>query len=310
MYKPLIFVLLLTACTTTQPNDALWTLTDPAGDDYGNGKLEYPMNPDYGRGDLDLLRLSAHRVGGGTEFEAELARPIRVPERRTIDGIGTQLDAVARHGFYTFNIDVYVDTDGVAGSGSVTTLPGRVAMIDDATAWEKVISLVPDPQTARSELKRIVVRDERRRMQSEGRKGIIDDANRDELQGSVDEYVFFPTQIRVRGNRISFFVPDSFLGGAASADWSYVVAISGADIIQRHDQSNRLMRMGDPAEALMILPVAPGRPIDRFGGALERDNFFPPLVDVIVPEGTDQKAVLSDYDADAERAVMLKGVKP
>jgi hypothetical protein len=308
----LIVSLLAAACASAPTNDSttLWTLHDPAGDDYGNGSLVYPMNPDFQRGDLDLLGLTARRAVGGTELEATFARPVRAPQHRTVDAVGTQLDQVAQLGFYNLNLDIYIDTDGVRGSGSTTTLPGRGVMIDDATAWEKVISLTPDPQGARAELKRVVVRDERRRAQGEGKKGIITDTARRELQGNVDEFVYFPVDVRVIGNRITFFVPDSFLGAPASKDWSYTVAVTGADVVQRLDQQNRLMRMGDPGEALMILPVAPGRPTDRFGGALENDNFLPPIVDLIVPPGEDQKKVLSNYDADAEKPAVLTGVKP
>lgn len=310
--KPLILCAVLLAGCASAPatNDALWTLSDPRGDDYGSGALVYPLNPDFERGDLDLLRLTATRMAGGTQFEAEMARPIRAPQRRTIDAIGTQLDQVARLGFYTFNIDVYIDTDRASGSGSTTTLPGRGVTIDPATAWEKVIALTPDPESARSELKRIVVRDERRREQSEGRKGIIEEEQRTELQGSVDEYVFFPTQVRVTGNRIAFFVPDAFLGGEAKADWSYLVAVSGADVINRLDQQNRFLSRNDESESLLILPVTTGRPTDRFGGALQNDTYMPPLVDIIVSAGEDQKAVLSNYDADADRPAVLKGVVP
>jgi hypothetical protein len=303
-------LLTLTACASTAPTDnTLFTLKDPQGDDYGNGKLVYPMSPDFERGELDLLSLTATKVPGGTEFEATFARPVRVPQRRTIDGIGTQLDQVARLGFYNLNLDIYVDTDGVPGSGSVTTLPGRGVTIAPSTAWERAISLTPDPQTARGELRRIVVRDERRREKAEGRKGIVTDETRTELQAGVDEYVYFPTQVRVAGNRIAFQVPDTFLG-TPQPNWSYVVAVSGADLIQRHDQSNRLLRLGDPSEALMILPVGTGRPTDRFGGAVENDTFLPPLVDVIVGEGEDQKTVLSNYDPDAEKPAELRGVRP
>lgn len=308
MRKLLLPLLLSAACATVPPSAPLFSLTDPAGDDYGNGKLVYPLNPDFQQGDLDLLGLTAYPAAGGTQFEATFARPLRVPQRRTVDAVGTQLDQVARLGFYNLNLDIYIDTDGVAGSGSSTTLPGRGVLIDDATAWEKVISLTPDPQAARAELKRIVIRDERRRDQAEGKKGIITDETRSELRESVDEYVYFPTNVRVNGNRVSFFVPHSFV--QPRADWSYVVAVTGADVVQRLDQQNRLLRMGDPSEALMILPVAPGRPTDRFGGALENDTFMPPIVDVIVPAGTDQKTVLSSYDADADRPATLKGVRP
>ncbi|HYI12582.1 MAG TPA: glucodextranase DOMON-like domain-containing protein [Thermoanaerobaculia bacterium] len=311
MRKLLIATLLtLTACATAPSGGSLFTLTDPQGDDYGNGKLVYPMNPDFERGELDLLSLTASKVPGGTDFEASFARPVRIPQRRTIDGIGTQLDQVARLGFYNLNLDIYIDTDGVPGSGSITTLPGRGVTIAGTTAWEKAIALTPDPQTARGELRRIVVRDERRREKAEGRKGIVTDETKTELQTGVDEYVYFPTQVRVAGNRITFHVPDTFLGGEPKKDWSYVVAVSGADLIQRHDQSNRVMRLGDPSEALMILPVGTGRPTDRFGGAIENDTFLPPLVDIIVGGGEEQKAVLSNYDADADRPAVLTGVRP
>lgn len=311
MIKRLLLCALLAGCASTPTtDDALWTLTDPRGDDYGTGALTYPMNPDFQQGDLDLLRVSAHRVAGGTEFVAEFARPIRQPQRRTIDGVGTQLDDVARLGFYTFNLDIYIDTDGEAGSGSTTTLPGRGVLIDPSTAWEKVIALTPDPQTARAELKRIVIRDERRREVAEGKKGIIEETQRRELRESVDDYVFFPTNVTVRGNRISFLVPESFLPAGPKEGWSYVVAVTGADVIQRLDQQNRLMRIGDAGETLMVLPVTTGRPADRFGGALENDTYMPPIVDLIVGTAEDQKRVLSGYDADADQPAVVKGVKP
>lgn len=311
MKSLLLCAVLLAGCASAPAaNDALWTLTDPRGDDYGSGPLLYPLHPDFERGDLDLVRLTATRVPGGTQFEAEMARPIRKPERRTVDSIGTQLDQVARLGFYTFNIDVYIDTDGTSGSGSTTSLPGRGVLIDPSTAWEKVIALTPDPEAARSELKRIVVRDERRREQAEGRKGIIEETQRAELQGSVDEFVFFPGQVRVSGHRIAFFVPDSFLGGEAKREWHYVVAVSGADVVNRLDQQNRFLTRGDASESLMILPVTTGRPADRFGGALQNDTYMPPLVDVIVGAGEDQKTVLSAYDADSDKPAVLKGVTP
>ncbi|HEY0140803.1 MAG TPA: glucodextranase DOMON-like domain-containing protein [Thermoanaerobaculia bacterium] len=308
MIKRLLLISLLVAMPLFAKDGVLWTLTDPRGDDYGNGKLQYPMSADYTRGDLDLTRLTATRVNGGTRFEATFARPIRVPGRTTIDSIGTQLDQVARHGFYTFNIDIYIDTDGVAGSGSTTTLPGRNVMIDPSTAWEKAITLTPDPAEARKELNRIMIRDERRRDVSEGRKGIVTDDERADLRGGIDDSVFFPSMIRVAGSRITFFVPDAFLGGEAKKEWSYVVAVSGADAVLRLDQQNRIMRRGDSGEALMILPVTHGRPTDRFGGAMERDDFMPPLVDIIARG--EQKKVLSAYDADAGEPAVLTGVRP
>jgi hypothetical protein len=68
--------------------------------------------------------------------------------------------------------------------------------------------------------------------------------------------------------------------------------------------------MGDQGETLMVLPVTTGRPTDRFGGAVEKDTYMPPIVDLIVSPGQDQKTVLSSYDADADKPAVLTGVKP
>lgn len=300
----------LTATLAVAANDQLWVLSDPRGDDHGDGSIKYPLSRDWDRGDLDLTSLKAYRQDGGTLFEATFARPVKAPQRTTIDGLGTTLDQIAKHGFYTINVDIYVDKDGVAGSGSRSLLPGRKAFLDPSNGWEKVIALTPDPMRARAELKRIAVRDEKRRAQSKGRRGVVDDDRRGELREGVDEYIFFPTDIRVLSHSIEFFVPDSFLGGPASAGWSYLVAVSGADIVERTDQQNRLLRRGDPSEALMILPVVTGRPSDRFGGGKEDDEFQPPLVDIIVPTGEKQETVLKKYDADNGTVVVLRAVKP
>src|SRR6185436_13619279 len=146
----------------------IFALTDPRGDDHGDGNLRYPRRDDLRPGDLDLLSLEARAVSDGTEFEARFARPIQPTARRTIDIGGGSLDDIARYNFYTFNLDVYIDTDRVAGSGSVSTLPGRKAEIDPANAWEKAICLTPRPAEARLALKKILTRFARRDRKARG----------------------------------------------------------------------------------------------------------------------------------------------
>ena len=46
----------------------------------------------------------------------------------------------------------------------------------------------------------------------------------------------------------------------------------------------------------MILPIAPGRRRESFGGGREDDPLQPSLVDVIIPAGTAQETVLKDYE--------------
>ena len=126
----------------------IFSLDDPRGDDHGDGSLRYPLRNDLAPGDLDLLSLSARAEKGRTTFEATFARPIRTPGREPVDVGGTALDRVARFGFYTFNLDLYIDTDRVPGSGRRAMLPGRKAEVDSTCAWERAICLTPRPYQA------------------------------------------------------------------------------------------------------------------------------------------------------------------
>jgi hypothetical protein len=65
----------------------------------------------------------------------------------------------------------------------------------------------------------------------------------------------------------------------------------------------------DADAALRILPVASGRPRDRFGGR-ERAPLQPPLVDILVPAGTTQEQVLQSYDLSDGLPAEQPGVVP
>jgi len=291
---------------------SIFVLTDPRGDDHGDGNLVYPRRDDLRPGDLDLLSLEARALPDGTEFEARFARPIQPTARRTIDIGGGSLDDIARYNFYTFNLDIYIDTDRVPGSGSVLTLPGRKAEVDPANAWEKAICLTPRPSEARAGLKRLLTRFDRRDRKARGEH--IDTAQSKEIDLQIDHdtdsRVFFPTQIHVFGPTIRFFVPASFLGGIAKPTWSYVVAVSGADIYQEIDVGAVLKITPAAPDSLMILPIEPGAWSDRFGGGRDDDRLQPPLIDIIVPPGRSQEAILKDDDPVTNRPVRLPGVVP
>lgn len=311
-------VLLLLALAVVLPawpafaGKAIFSLADPRGDDHGDGNLIYPLNEDLDEGELDLISLKAEADGDGTSFEATFAKPVRVPGREAIDDLGTPLDTVARFGFYTMNLDIYIDTDRVPGSGAVSTLPGRLAAIDPGSAWEKAIILTPRPHEARGELKRMMNRAVKDEMKKEDSALEEDEAEAMQAQIPVDveDRIFFPTRIKVRGNRVTFFVPGAFLGGPAKDSWSYVVAVSGANVLQSFDISRALGRQTDKEEALMILPVSPGKWNDRFGGGRENAAIQPPLVDIVVPEGKKQENVLGEFNQRRKEPVVLPGVVP
>lgn len=309
-----LFGIMLTIASGTimgSGDKPVFTLSDPRGDDYGDGSLIYPQRDDLDPGELDILAFAAYPDKAGTVFEVTFAKPVRKPERRTIDEVGTSLDSVARLGFYNFNVDIYIDIDRIPGSGSTMTLPGRRVTIDPAFAWEKAVCLTPRPAAARDALKAILERDQKKeakqregRVTTEDEKRIAAGVTRD-----LASDVFFPSLVWVTGNHVRFFVPASFLGGVAKDTWAYVVADSFADLQERVDVTSVL---GGNAKvpALMIVPVQPGRGPDFVGGGHEDDNLEPPLIDIIVPPGTKQENVLKDYDLRSDRLVRLQGVVP
>lgn len=288
----------------------LFTLTDPRGDDHGDGNLVYPLNDELDPGDLDLLSVTARSERNGTTFELTFAKPVKVPGPEPVDDLGTPLSTVARFGFYTLNVDLYIDMDRVPGQGGLEMVPGRNAEVDPANAWERAIILTPRPNEARGELKRMLTRSLNQEAKKEDTSLSEEQiaSLRSQIPGDVEERIFFPNQVRVRGQKITFSVPNSFLGGPAKDTWSYVIAVSANDLLQTTDL-RRLAGKAGP-ESLMILPVSPGRWQDRIGGGRENAEIQPPLMDIVVPKGKKQEEILADFDQRAKRPVLLPGVVP
>ena len=309
-------VLLAAVPASAGKSRLIFELEDPRGDDHGNGRLEYPIRSDYVRGDLDLVKFQARRVGGGTQFEAIFARPIRVAGREAIDDLGTSLASVARHGFYTFNIDVYIDKDRTEGSGWVRLLPGRKAELEAGHAWDRAVILTPRPSEARAALQRMMMGVLNQQLRAgeyreDGTEITEKILMQRRLPAELEERIHFPQKIRIHGRKICFFVPDRFLGGPARDDWSYTVVVSGADLIQSFDVSASMGLADSTRDNLMILPISPGRWQDRFGGGREGEVLQPPLVDIIVPPGSlSQERVLGRFSTQSDKPVQLLGVVP
>lgn len=294
------------------PSGAIFTLTDPRGDDHGDGSLRYPLRNDLAQGDLDLISLGARAEKDGTTFEATFARSIRPPGREPIDAGGTALNRVARFGFYTFNLDLYIDTDRAPDSGRRAMLPGRKAEIDSTCAWELAICLTPRPYEAKETLRDMRFKAAKDSLEKSAAR--VDDEElaklKESIAAEIDSTVFFPTRVRVIGSRVRFFVPNAFLRGPVRDTWCYVAAVSGADVAQRFDLGSTVLGASDFTEGLMIVPIAPGQSRERFGGGREHDDLMPPLVDVLIAPGVPQEEALKDYDRRAGRPVRLRGVVP
>lgn len=218
----LIALVLLAASAARAQADGsppLLDIADPEGDDHGAGDLVYPRDSAFARGDLDLRRLRAFAEPGGLRFEATFANPVRHPS--SVRGTGPGLDDLslfARRGFYAFNLDLYLDTDRVPGSGVLATLPGRGARLHAAHAWDKAIVLTPRPELMRRQLLDALA------------DASTDVAGRSAAEAALNQSVHFATDVRVRGNTVSFTVPRSFIDPSTLTGASLTALVTGAKL--------------------------------------------------------------------------------
>jgi hypothetical protein len=283
-------------------------IDDPKGDDHGSGALLYPNRGDMQRGDLDLAAFSARNADDGTWFQIEFARPIRSP-RGEVTQVGQMpIEKLARHGSYTFNVDIYIDLDRIAGSGRTETVPGRQVAVDRLAAWEKAVIVSPRPDIARAllelHLDSVYEAELRARTGRVGKEDI--EALRVRSQAEVAEHYFFPDRIRVRGRVLEAFVPAAALSGRALPSWSYTVFVTGADI----EQLGRVGFNPTGRPKMMTMPIDRGRQSDAFGLPAHADLSQAPVVDVLAPEPGLQERLLDDYDVVSGRLAALRGVTP
>ncbi len=292
--------------------ELIFKVNDPYGDDHGDGSLVYPLRSDLEPGELDILELSALKQGDDTVFRVVFAKEIRPPGRESIDGLGTPREAQARLGFYTFNLDLYIDTDRQPGSGQVAMLPGRKAEVAPPFAYEKAIAVTPRPEALRASIKRLRIR-EWKAEEEEKRTVSASEVRRRKKQIAEElmPLIYFPTRLRVMSRQIDIFVPNGFLGGAADPTWAYALAVTGA----RLDQRFNLPFFGKYAQESshgLVLPVVPGRDREAFGGGREGEELQPPLIDILVPPGAafSQQEILKNYDSYQEQRVQIPGIVP
>ncbi len=273
-----LILLMLNAWAGLQP---LVTISDPSGDDRGDGTLVYPQRADFTPGDLDLQQLKISRDENGFWFEAMFKNPIRDPAGVTEAVSSESLANFARKGFYQFNLDVYVDTDRIRDSGNTFTLPGRHVRIDPEYAWEKAVILTPRPELMRQQLLAALTEQ-------------YPERTRAETEASVDQSMYFPTRIRVRGRSVSFFVPAGFFAGSNGTDWAVTALVTGALTTIPADLS-LFPSAKTPLEKLQLGVMQPeaGHPGNTFGYS----GVMPgPVVDMLSPSVDQQMRQLAAKD--------------
>lgn len=278
---PLFTALLLPLAVLAQATPLL-SISDPEGDDVGAGALVYPRDSAFEPGDLDLRSLRAFAEDGGIRFEATLRNPIRDPAGVKTRGLGSEdLSQFARRGFYAFNLDIYLDTDRVAGSGNTVTLPGRRAQFDPAHGWEKAIVLTPRPELMRRQLRDALA-------QSSANVPAA------EVDATLERSVFFATAVRVRGRTVSFSVPASFIDAPALAGASITALLTAAKLSNEAEVSLFGNAPANPLERITLGVAQPeaGRPELAMGYSSDRAPTTA-VVDLLSPDPRQQAAQLA-----------------
>ena len=273
-------LLLLPLAVLAQPVPLL-SIDDPEGDDVGDGTLVYPRDSGYEPGDLDLRSLRVFAAGKELRFEATFRNPIRDPASVRASGPGTEaLSVFARRGFYAFNLDLYFDTDRLPGSGNTVTMPGRRATIDAAHAWEKAIVLTPRPELMMRQLS-----DTLRQVAS---------AAPNDVAASIQQSVFFPTDVRVRGRTISFMVPTSFIDAATLVGSSLTGMVTLAKVAVAADVNLIGNSAQGPLERLTLGAAQPemGQPLLTMGYSGDRAPATT-IVDLLSPDPRQQAVQLA-----------------
>jgi carbohydrate-binding DOMON domain-containing protein len=240
---------------------------DPAGDAYGPGSYLPPGDGEFEDGDFDLRRFAVLLDGDDVVLEVTLGARVR-PPASTQRTNATPLELT--NGLYLQNVDVYVDTDPASRAGFSSCIPGRRVAFANGRTWKAAVVLAPQPGPVREVL--------------------------DEAMGPAAARVHVATRIQARGRTLVARVPVSFFGEAPTDAWGWSVQVSGARWERTYAVADRVRGLAAPDAFTM--PVLPVREAWAFGGAT-KDDVHPRVVDVLLPAGADQRAVLGSFDAAA-----------
>jgi hypothetical protein len=239
---------------------------DDPRDATGPGGYRRPGDSELVDGDFDLRRLEVWEDGDHVIFKVSLGAPFRAP---AVSARTTATPLPLWNNLYFQNIDIYLDTDPAPGAGHGACIPGRRVAFAHGRTWEAAVVLTPQP-------------------------GPAEDVTRAAL-GEAGRRVFFPRDLQTQGRTVIARVPVAALGGPPRSSWGYSVHVSGARWERSFAAAARVAGSRPEPDAF-TMPVIPIREAWAFGGA-PAGEAHPRVVDVLLPRGADQKAVLGSFDA-------------
>ena len=146
------------------------------------------------------VQLQISRDDEGYWFEATFKNPIRDPGKRVQHASAASRCRTSRAKASTSSISTSTSTPTASAVQAIRSrCRAAKVSIDAAFAWERAVILTPRPEAIRSRLIDVL-----EQQFPERPKG--------EAAASVDQSMFFPTRVRVRGKSVSFLVPAKFLG--------------------------------------------------------------------------------------------------
>jgi len=167
--------------------EAVLAITDPLEDDHGPGSYIYPTNAVFKPGVFDLIKFTVIDDGDQVLFSTRIAGPLENPW-----GSPSELSLQT--------LDIYLDTDGVPGSGLTELLPGRHARVAPEDAWDYCIWV-------------------------EGWQQEIYGPGPDDVPKRLAEV---KTNVITQERTITVTVPKSIIGDRPQ-DWGYLVALSSQE---------------------------------------------------------------------------------
>ncbi len=169
-------------------------------------------------------------------------------------------------GFVANLWDIYIDIDGIENSGYKYALPGRDLAFADKMGWEKMILVSP---LSEYELYDIL-------------RNKTDEL---EFQNQIDD-IIYPDYVNIQRDRVIIKISKLKLPRISERSGYQCLSMGFKKIIS----PNRLLNRDVRAFASF----------DDFGGG--HDTYGdPPVMDIIVPEGDDQYALLRDYRSEPYR---------
>ncbi|MBN1503664.1 MAG: hypothetical protein JW952_01230 [Candidatus Eisenbacteria bacterium] len=124
-----LFLVFLAVAAPAAP-EVVTTIADWPGDDHGPGTYTYPTNGVFAAGSFDMTEFRVEVEGNRVYFAVDLNATLDDPW-----GSGA--------GFSLQSIDIYVDKDGVPGSGATWVLDGRNARMSPVNSWDVAVWCAP-----------------------------------------------------------------------------------------------------------------------------------------------------------------------